>query len=139
VSSDGKTYVRTLKETAAAKKPMILQHMKPPSTYPTPARPAQVVVDTVSTFYQQEQAFASPASHNAVIQTLSPSMRRALKARRIRGGAGTNGWLHRLEIGAYFGAWYALNVIYNSKSSGKSILCFVLSTRPRTHTKRVPF
>ncbi|KAL3906573.1 MAG: hypothetical protein SGILL_009216 [Bacillariaceae sp.] len=40
-------------------------------------------------------------------------MRRSLKARRIRGGAGNSGLLHRLEIAGYFAAWYALNVVYN--------------------------
>ena len=115
VSSDGKTYVRILKNST--KKP-ILQHIKSP--YPStnqPQQPAQVVVNTVSAFYNQDDAnkFVSPASHNAVLQTLSPSMRKSLGARRIRGGAGSNALLKRLEIGAYFGTWYALNVIYNSK------------------------
>jgi solute carrier family 35 protein E1 len=56
-----------------------------------------------------------PASHNAVIDTMSPSMRRSLKARRIRvrGGAAAGGLMERLEIGGYFAAWYALNVVYN--------------------------
>jgi hypothetical protein len=118
VSSDGKTYVRILKNSV--KKQPILQHVKSPyssTQQPQPQQPAQVVVNTVSAFYNQDDAskFVSPASHNAVIQTLSPSMRRSLGARRIRGGAGSNALLKRLEIGAYFGAWYALNVIYNSK------------------------
>jgi hypothetical protein len=112
VSSDGKTYVRTLKKTLKSTQPPPLPKIGRYSAPPPPARPAQVVVDTVSAFYQDE---ASPASHNAVLQTLSPSMRKSLKARRIRGGAGTTGFLHRLEIAGYFGAWYALNVIYNSE------------------------
>lgn len=115
VSSDGKTYVRTVKQTlrsgSTVNKPMPLI---------TPARPAQVVVDTVTAFYreaQKKQEQVSPASHNAVIQTMSPAMRRSLKARRIRGGAGTNSLLHRLEVGGYFGLWYILNVVYNSEYS----------------------
>merc|ERR1711935_82857 len=42
-------------------------------------------------------------------------MRRSLKARRIRvrGGAAAGGLMERLQIGGYFAAWYALNVVYN--------------------------
>ncbi len=112
VSSDGKTYVRTLKQTlrASTVSPTITMRKM---SFPPPARPAQVVVDTVSAaLYEQE---VSAASHNAVLSTLSPAMRRSLKARRIRGGAGSSGLLHRLEIAGYFGAWYALNVVYNSE------------------------
>lgn len=114
VSSDGKTYIRTLKQSLQQPKPKItIRKMSPPSA---PGRPAQVVVNTVSAALQQDEAAAlAAASHNAVIANLSPSMRRSLKARRIRGGAGNSGILQRLEIAGYFAAWYALNVIYNSE------------------------
>ncbi|KAG7358605.1 triose-phosphate transporter family protein [Nitzschia inconspicua] len=114
ISSDGKTYIRTLKQTMAPKPTISIRKMSPPLE---PGRPAQVVVNTVSAaLYEQqdeETAALAAASHNAVISTLSPSMRRSLKARRIRGGAGNTAILHRLEIAGYFVAWYALNVIYN--------------------------
>ena len=32
-----------------------------------------------------------------------------------RGGAASKAVLERLKIGVYFGLWYALNVVYNSK------------------------
>lgn len=116
VSSDGKTYIRTLKQSLSPKPTISIRKMSPPSA---PGRPAQVVVNTVSkALYRQQQeeaAAIAAASHNAVISTLSPSMRRSLKARRIRGGAGTSGFMQRLEIAGYFIAWYALNVVYNSK------------------------
>lgn len=32
-----------------------------------------------------------------------------------RGGAASDSLVERLKIGMYFGVWYALNVIYNSK------------------------
>lgn len=35
----------------------------------------------------------------------------------LRGGSQNDGLMHRLTIGAYFGAWYALNVMYNSRYS----------------------
>jgi hypothetical protein len=120
VSSDGKTYVRTVKRTlrGTASSTSSILH-KPVSAMIPPARPAQVVLDTVTAFYQEaqmrQQEHVSPASHNAVIQTLSPAMRRSLKARRIRGGAGSNSLLQRLEVGVYFALWYALNVVYNSE------------------------
>ena len=116
VSSDGKTYVRTLKKTMQSKPTISIRKISPPSV---PGRPAQVVVNTVSAaLYKQQQedvAAITAASHNAIVSTLSPSMRRSLKARRIRGGAGSSGLLHRLEIAGYFLAWYALNVVYNSE------------------------
>ena len=31
---------------------------------------------------------------------------------KVTGGA-TSGLAHRLEVGAFFGAWYALNIYYN--------------------------
>eukprot|EP00536_Pseudo-nitzschia_multiseries_P009447 jgi/Psemu1/258158/estExt_Genewise1Plus.C_2630006 len=42
-------------------------------------------------------------------------MRKTLKAKRIRvrGGAASSALMQRLEIGGYFAAWYALNVVYN--------------------------
>lgn len=132
VSSDGKTYVRTVKKTLRASSSSTGSSIRRPnvsssSSFLPPSRPAQVVVDTVTAFYQQEvqrmrsqqqdnnMNVVSPASHNAVIQTMSPAMRRSLKARRIRGGAGSNSLLHRLEVGLYFALWYALNIVYNSK------------------------
>jgi hypothetical protein len=117
VSSDGKTYVRTLKRTLHPKATTFsIQKLSPPTV---PGRPAQVVVNAVSAaLYNQkpqEVAAITAASHNAILSTLSPSMRRSLRARRIRGGAGNSGFLHRLEIAGYFAAWYALNVAYNSE------------------------
>jgi len=110
VSSDGNTYIRTVKKSLNRK-----PYRAP--TSPAQARPAQIVVDTVAAFYPEEKPTAEslPASHNAVINTMSPSMRRSLKAHRIRvrGGAADGGLMERLEIGGYFAAWYALNVVYN--------------------------
>eukprot|EP00529_Nitzschia_sp_RCC80_P011410 CAMPEP_0113497468 /NCGR_PEP_ID=MMETSP0014_2-20120614/30649_1 /TAXON_ID=2857 /ORGANISM="Nitzschia sp." /LENGTH=629 /DNA_ID=CAMNT_0000391415 /DNA_START=103 /DNA_END=1992 /DNA_ORIENTATION=- /assembly_acc=CAM_ASM_000159 len=108
-SSDGKTFTEKLLRQS---------QRRPSSSSPPPSsRPAQVVVDTVSSFYQEDPLAdsGSPSSHNAVVDNMSPAMRRTLKARRIRvrGGAGTNGIMERLEIGLYFTLWYALNVIYN--------------------------
>jgi hypothetical protein len=103
-SSDVKTYRRIVPKVAR-KAPKV-----PP---PPPARPAQVVVDTVTAFYEEYEAH--PASHNAVIKTLSPQMRERLHARRIRGGAVAIDLAARLKIGFYFFMWYALNVVYNSE------------------------
>lgn len=107
VSSDGKTYIRTVKKT-------LKRQSRGSNTIDH--RPAQVVVDTVTAFYPEPTVTKSlHASHNAVINTMSPSMRRSLKARRIRvrGGELESGLMQRLEIGGYFAAWYALNVVYN--------------------------
>ena len=88
VSTDDKTYPRTVRRitTKAPKR-------TPP---PPPARPAQVVVDTVTTFYKQHDVH--PASHNAVIEMMSPEMRRRLRTRRMRGGAMSSGLLHTLKV-----------------------------------------
>lgn len=112
VSSDGKTYIRTVKKSLKRKA------FQAPSSEISQARPAQVVIDTYTAFYPESEPAMTkslPASHNAVINDMSPSMRRSLKARRIRvrGGAAAGGLMQRLEIGGYFAAWYALNVIYN--------------------------
>lgn len=103
VSSDGKTFIRTVQRSRTVRR-------LPESPE---ARPAQVVIDTVSAYYPD--ASSLPASHNAVIDTLTPQMRKSLKAKRIRvrGGAASSALMQRLEIGGYFAAWYALNVIYN--------------------------
>ena len=108
-SFDEKTYRKVVPKVARKRVPKI-----PPP--PPPARPAQVVVDTVTAFY--EEHVASPASHNAVIDTMTPAMRQRLHARRmrrIRGGATNDGLGQTLLVGFYFAAWYALNVVYNSK------------------------
>ena len=107
VSSDGNTYIRTVKKSLKQRT------YRAPYSSPVQARPAQVVIDTFTAFYPESEA--NVASHNAVINTMSPSMRRSLKARRIRvrGGAAAGGLMERLEIGGYFAAWYALNVVYN--------------------------
>jgi hypothetical protein len=104
-SSDRKTYYQS-----ASKIQKEAQKVVPP---PPPERPAHVILDSVSAFYQEFQA--PPASHNAVVQTMTPAMRQRLKARRIRGGEVSNILMERLTVGSYFAAWYALNVIYNSK------------------------
>lgn len=110
VSSDGKTYVRTVKK--ALENP---SHGS--STMPAQGHPAHVVVDTVSAFYPEPTLTKSlPASHNAVINTMSPSMRRSLKVRRIRvrgGGSSMSKLMQRMEVFGYFAAWYALNIVYN--------------------------
>ena len=36
-------------------------------------------------------------------------------AKAKKGGAASSELLERLKVGTYFGVWYALNVIYNSK------------------------
>jgi hypothetical protein len=104
-STDVKTYRKTLPKTPK----------RAPKKVPPPplARPAQVVVDTVTAFYEEHDAH--PASHNAVIRTMTPAMRQRLRARRMRGGAVSRGLIHRLKLGFYFFAWYALNVVYNSE------------------------
>jgi hypothetical protein len=104
-SSDVKTYRRIV--------PKVARKAPREVPAPPPARPAQVVVDTVTAFYEDYEAH--PASHNAVIKTLSPEMRERLHARRIRGGAVAVGLAARLKIGVYFFTWYALNVVYNSE------------------------
>jgi len=110
VSSDGKTYIRTIKKSLKQN----------PYSTPAPAsvqaRPAQVVIDTVAAFYPETEPRVTRslrASHNAVINTMSPSTRRSLKARRIRVRGGASARFERLQIGGYFAAWYALNVVYN--------------------------
>lgn len=105
VSKDKKTYRKSV-----PKVPKTVPKTIPP---PPPARPAQVVVDTVTAFYEEHDAH--PASHNAVIRTMTPVMRHRLKARRMRGGAASSGLIKTLTVGLYFVAWYALNVVYNSK------------------------
>jgi len=105
-SSDNRTYLATV-----PKVPRKAPSKVPP---PPPARPAQVVVDTVSAFYEEHDAH--PASHNAVVKTMTPAMRQRLRARRIRGGEVPNTLVGRLTVGFYFAAWYALNIFYNSKS-----------------------
>lgn len=112
VSSDGKTYIRTLKKSLKQKS------YRASNGAQSEARPAQVVIDTVTAFYPDAEPTVSralSASHNAVINNWSPAMRRSMKARRIRvrGGAASGGLMERLEIGGYFAAWYALNVVYN--------------------------
>lgn len=112
VSSDGKTYIRTVKKSLKQKS------YSTSASVSAQARPAQVVIDTVAAFYPETEPVVTrslPASHNAVINTMSPSMRRSLKAHRIRvrGGAAAGGLMEKLEIGGYFAAWYALNVVYN--------------------------
>lgn len=113
VSSDGKTYIRTMKKTLKQ-----TQYRPFSNAQEEMIRPAQVRIDTVSAFYPESEATVARslyASHNAVIKTMSPAMRRALKTRRmrVRGGAASSDLMQRLEIGGYFAAWYALNVIYN--------------------------
>lgn len=102
-STDNRTYRETV-----PKVPRKVPSKIPP---PPPARPAQVVVDTVSAFYEEHDA--PPASHNAVVKTMSPAMRQRLRARRIRGGEVPNTLMGRLTVGFYFITWYALNVFYN--------------------------
>jgi hypothetical protein len=55
---------------------------------------------------QQQQTTASSTSNADLIKELT-----------VRGGddAPIDGLVHRLKIGGYFAAWYALNVVYNSK------------------------
>lgn len=110
VSSDGKTYIRTVKKSLKQKS------YSTSASVSAQARPAQVVIDTVAAFYPEtEPTFTRSlhASHNAVIDTMSPSVRRSLKARRIRVRGGASAKYERLQIGGYFAAWYALNVVYN--------------------------
>jgi len=102
-SSDQRTYEETV-----PKVPRTATTKTPP---PPPTRPAQVVVDTVSAFYENHEIL--PASHNAVVQTMSPAMRQRLRARRIRGGEVQNTLFAQLTVVFYFAAWYALNVFYN--------------------------
>ena len=117
-SSDERTY----QETVVPKVPKKVTPSIPP---PPPTRPAQVVVDTVSAFYDTYEV--PPASHNAVVETMTPAMRQRLHARRIRGGEVTESLLGRLTIGFYFVAWYALNVFYNSKYRLPVWCCWKLS------------
>jgi hypothetical protein len=110
-STDVKTYYKTL-----SKFPKAAPKKVPP---PPQTRPAQVVVDTVTAFYEEHDAH--PASHNAVIKTMTPAMRHRLHLKRMRGGAVSSGLKQRLTVVFYFVAWYALNVVYNSELH---MLCF---------------
>jgi hypothetical protein len=101
-SDDGKTYVRLVKKSMAKK------------STSRGVQEAQIQVHA-SSFYQNMKERVDPASHNAVLKTMTPYMRHKLKARRMRGGAVSRGLLERLKVGFYFFAWYALNVVYNSK------------------------
>ena len=107
-STDGKTYIRLIKKGASKK------------TSPMASQESQVRIEPVQTFYKQttEEYYDQdqlPASHNAVLSQMTPYMRQKLKARRMRGGGFQDGLMERLTIGFYFGAWYALNIVYNSK------------------------
>lgn len=102
-SNDGKTYVRLVKMTTFSKKTTIT---------PVQSQGSQVTISPVQTYYKEE---VPPASHNAVLSNMTPYMRQKLKARRMRGGALSSGLLDRLTVGSYFAAWYALNIVYNSK------------------------
>ena len=113
-SSDQRTY----KETIV---PKVAKKVTPSIPPPPPTRPAQVVVDTVSAFYDTYEV--PPASHNAVVEAMTPAMRQRLHARRIRGGQVTESLLGQLTVGFYFVAWYALNVFYNSKWSPTCCCC----------------
>lgn len=108
-STDGKTYIQLVKKGASKK-----------AAAPVAASPvgSQIRIEPVQTFLQQEEYDddALPASHNAVLSDMTPYMRQKLKARRMRGGGFQAGMMERLTIGFYFGAWYALNIVYNSKS-----------------------
>jgi hypothetical protein len=114
-SNDGKTYVRLVKMTTFSKKTTIT---------PVQSQGSQVTISPVQTYYKEE---VPPASHNAVLSDMTPYMRHKLKAaRRIRGGALSSGLLDRLTIGSYFGTWYALNIVYNSKFPSSVFVCVFL-------------
>lgn len=49
--------------------------------------------------------------HPEKLKNLDAVMSKELAS--LRGGAEDDGLAHRLKIGAYFGTWYALNVMYN--------------------------
>mmetsp|Transcript_31566 Transcript_31566/g.76204 ORF Transcript_31566/g.76204 Transcript_31566/m.76204 type:complete len:620 (-) Transcript_31566:154-2013(-) len=113
-STDGKTYIKLIKKGVAASK------KKTSSTASSAQESSQVVriEPVVQTFYERASdettaTTADPASHNAVLQDMTPYMRQKLKARRMRGGGSHAGLMERLTIGFYFGAWYALNIVYN--------------------------
>jgi hypothetical protein len=117
-SDDGKTYVRLVKKTTSSRKTTFT-----PFT-PVQSQGSQVTISPVQTFYKEE---VPPASHNAVLSDMTPYMRHKLKAaRRIRGGALSSGLLDRLTIGSYFGTWYALNIVYNSKFPSNVFACVFL-------------
>jgi hypothetical protein len=49
-------------------------------------------------------------------EAMSPAVSKTTQKKAlVRGGAASRALLERLKIGFYFGLWYALNVIYNSK------------------------
>jgi len=93
VSEGGKTYINTEK--------------KPLSTH---TRPSEQVTDTVVEFYPEYEVRSYPSYQSAPQYTISPVMRNSRM--RVRGGASSE-VMKRLEIGGYFAAWYALNVVYN--------------------------
>ena len=106
-SSDGKTHVRLYKN-------MKRNPRSSSSSPPPPTRPTQVQVSPVTAFYNTNDV--DPASHNAIYRSMTPDMRQKLRVRRMRGGAMSSALMERLKIGFYFATWYALNIVYNSKS-----------------------
>eukprot|EP00547_Thalassionema_nitzschioides_P001047 CAMPEP_0194210244 /NCGR_PEP_ID=MMETSP0156-20130528/8114_1 /TAXON_ID=33649 /ORGANISM="Thalassionema nitzschioides, Strain L26-B" /LENGTH=388 /DNA_ID=CAMNT_0038937569 /DNA_START=45 /DNA_END=1211 /DNA_ORIENTATION=- len=53
----------------------------------------------------------SQLDHAEKLENLDAAMSKGLVA--LRGGAEDEGLINRLKIGAYFGTWYALNIMYN--------------------------
>ncbi|CAJ1970357.1 unnamed protein product [Cylindrotheca closterium] len=108
-STDGKTYIRLIRKGSKS----MTYHKK--KTIASSSQESQVRMEPVQTFYHStgREPAADPASHNAVLQNMTPYMRQKLKARRMRGGGTHAGLMERLTIGFYFGAWYALNIVYN--------------------------
>lgn len=115
-SNDGKTYVRLLKTTTTSTSPS----KRPLAVH---SQESQVSISPVQAFYDEQPGVVPPASHNAVLSDMTPYMRHKLKARRMRGGALSPGLQDRLTVGFYFAAWYALNIVYNSKFLLTLLLC----------------
>jgi hypothetical protein len=78
------------------------------TTEPSPS----AVVDTASVYYPADAAYKT-------VDRVEVQLMRNPFAKHhplVRGGGPpSNALLERLKIGMYFGVWYALNVIYNSK------------------------
>jgi len=125
-SSDRKTYDKTTSRIQKEAEKIITSPLSEQSQPPplSVERPAQVMVDSISIYYEDDEQVPT-ASHNAVLDTMTPAMRQKLRARRIRGGDDmTQSWMGRLTIGFYFIAWYVLNVVYNSKYHSAFLLSF---------------
>jgi hypothetical protein len=94
--------------TTVTMTPMAPLPPPPPRTTTTQS----AVVDTASVYYPADAAYKTVDRVEVQLMRNPFAKRHSL----VRGGGPpSNALLERLKIGMYFGVWYALNVIYNSK------------------------